>query len=111
MFDNAKFGDGATVSIGNNNIQNVNNSLTNIKNDFEKLSEYFQQNGILNEDIDTLKEAIEIDGNISSETGYGEKVKLWISSMISKSATKVWDVSVAKAGEVIEKGLISYFGI
>ena len=111
MFNNSKFGDGTTISIGDNNIQNVNNSISNVKNDFNKLAEFFKENGILEEDITSLKEAIESDDEVTPESGYGEKVKLWVSNMISKSATKIWDIGVTKAGEVIEEGLKSYFGI
>lgn len=111
MFNNSKFGDGTTISIGDNNIQNVNNSISNIKNDFNKLSDFFKENGILQEDINSLEIAINDDGEVTPESGYGEKVKSWISNMISKAATKVWDIGVTKAGEVIEEGLNSYFGI
>lgn len=111
MFNNSKFGDNATVAIGDNNIQNVNNNISNIKNDFNKLSDFFKENGMGEEDLSSLKEAINDDGEIIPENGYGEKVKSWISNMISKSATKVWNASVTKAGEVIDEGLKSYFGI
>lgn len=111
MFNNSKFGDGTTISIGDNNIQNVSNNISNIKNDFNKLTEFFKENGLEQEDISSLKEAIQDDGEVTSEEGYGEKVKSWINNMISKAASKVWDIGVTKAGEVIEKGLKSYFGI
>lgn len=111
MFNNTNFGDGTTISIGDNNTQNVNNSISNIKNDFNKLSEFFKENGIGQEDINSLNKAIQDDGKVTSESGYGEEVESWVKNMISKAATKTWDIGVTKAGEIIEEGLNSYFGI
>ena len=59
MFNNAIFGDNATVLVGNHSSQVVTNQIT--RGDFETLSAFLQQHKVTTSDIEDLEEAIQAD--------------------------------------------------
>ena len=102
MFQNAVFGDNATLNIGNDNIINIKNNI--ITNDFHSLKSELKKHGVSNSDIETLQNSIRADGSLSVERKeYGPRVKAWLSEIINK-------VSVATAVPVIINALNKFFG-
>ena len=77
--------------------------------DWDGLREYYRGLGVPDEDLDELESAINHDEKSNSKQ-LGEKVKLWVGSMISKSIEGAWKVSVAAAPKLIIDGLSKYYG-
>lgn len=99
---------------GNNNVvtsgENITQNIMKVrKNDIDSLSEYFKQNNIAEEDINKIKEAIEIDGEVSNKT-FGTKVNEWMGKMISKSASGLWSIALHTAPVILTEGLKHYYG-
>ncbi len=110
LFRNAVFGDNATIIVGDSNIQNIKNSIR--RNDFLSLADELRKYSVTEEDISSLKVAIESDNNAPelAENKYGPKVRNWISRMLTKATDAVWDVNIGIAANLITEALKAYYG-
>jgi hypothetical protein len=79
------------------------------KNAFNELEKFLKDNSVVQEDVDNLKECIELDGPVESGS-FGEKVSGWIGRMVSKSAEGSWGVSIATAGNLLAGAIAKYYG-
>lgn len=59
LFNNAVFGDNTTIVVGDRNIQHIKNTVN--KNDFDALAAELRKHSVQEEDISSLKEAIDSD--------------------------------------------------
>lgn len=108
-FHNATFGDNATILIGDNNRQVVNN--TNIKGNFEILSDTLRKNSVSDEDISSLKNAIGKDeSSIKSKNAFGSSVKEWFKEMLSKAVDTSWNIELGVASSLLATALNNYYG-
>ncbi|WP_234571960.1 AbiTii domain-containing protein [Rhodohalobacter sp. 614A] len=100
---------------GSNNIvaggQKVNQTVhQNIKeNDLKSLANFLKGIGITDSDIETLKVAIDEDGNVKKD--FGEKVKSWIGNMMVKASKGTWKVALETAPKLLTGALSNYYGI
>lgn len=110
LFNNAIFGDNTTILMGSSNVQNVTNKI--LKNDFDTLSELLSKQGISDEDIKSLKKAIENDKKAvnNEQKEYGPKVKKWIQLMFSKAVDGIWQIKLNVAGNLLSTALNNYYG-
>lgn len=110
LFNNAVFGDNATIVVGDSNSQQIENTV--IKNDFDSLKNSLLENGVLEADINQLAQAIENDEG-STETiqgSFGENVSQWIGSMVSKAATTAWNINVGVASGLLATAIGKFYG-
>ncbi|TCT64568.1 hypothetical protein [Vibrio crassostreae] len=110
IFNNAVFGDNATIVVGDSNSQNTQNSV--VKNDMASLVEILKTNKVSDADITGLQAAIEQDAN-SEEVAQGKigsKVCGWMGTMISKAAATTWDINVGAAGSLLATAIGNYYG-
>ncbi len=110
LFKNAVFGDNATVVVGSHNIQSIQNSI--IKNSFDSLAEVLRKHSVDEEDISALKDAIEKDQGSPEhlEKKYGQNVRAWISSMLTKATESIWTVNLGVASSLLANALNCYYG-
>ena len=110
LFRNAVFGDNATIVVGDSNIQNIKNAIH--KNDFAALAAELKKHSVTEEDISSLKVAIESDKGASdlTENKFGPKVRKWISSMLTKATDAVWDIKMSIAANLLTEALKAYYG-
>jgi hypothetical protein len=110
LFRNAVFGDNATVVIGDSNIQNIKNTIQ--KNDFAALAAELKKYSVPEEDISSLKVAIESDKDTPdlAENKFGPKVRKWISGMLTKATDAVWDIKIGIAANLLFEALKAYYG-
>jgi hypothetical protein len=110
LFRNAVFGDNATIVVGDSNIQNIKNTI--LKNDFAALAAELKKYSVAEEDISSLKVAIESDKGTPdlTENKFGPKVRKWISGMLTKATDAVWDIQIGIAANLLTEALKAYYG-
>jgi len=102
------------------NVQNVatgssyvtqSGEFTILQNDIESLFSYLRSFSIDESDIQSLKNAIDLDAKENQvEKSIGPRVTSWMSKMMTMAAKGVWKVSSAVAASVLTKGVNSYYG-
>ncbi|MDH1004438.1 hypothetical protein [Acinetobacter junii] len=90
---------------------NQNNQMNIKEMDFDSLAKLLAENNVAFSDIQSLKDAIEIDPAPTEPNKLGEKVSCWIGSMIGKAANGSWDISVATAGTLLAESISKFYGI
>lgn len=104
-----------TVYEGSANIVgNAYNSTINFEispGNFSQLKDFLQKNGIKEEDIEVLEEAIQNEEKPKTKNKFGPKVSKWISKMIEKSAQGIWQISLTTAGSLLAEAISRYYGL
>ena len=110
MFNDAIFGDNATILIGDRNQQTVTNQI--VKGDFETLKSLLKERNVPPTDIDELRSAIEADANSEDVKAkrFGPRVRGWIKSMLSKAVDTSWQVEIGIASNLLTDALKAYYG-
>jgi hypothetical protein len=110
LFNNAIFGDNTTILVGGNNTQTVSN--INMKKDFGALAKTLKEHGVLEPEIEALKEAIDLDASTIDEKKreYGPAVKSWLKKMLSKAIETSWNIELGIASSLLATALNSYYG-
>ena len=75
----------SNIPFTNVDITNIHHTTTKDNHDFDSLTKFLKENGVSDKDINTLENLIEIEGEVNVKTGYGKKVKEWITYLVSKS--------------------------
>lgn len=110
LFNNAVFGNNATVIVGDSNIQNIRNSIK--INNFDALSDEFRKHSMPEEDIASLKVAIERDKNAPelTEKKFGANIRQWMGKMLTKATDAIWNINLGVAGNLLTEALKAYYG-
>lgn len=110
LFNHTIFGDNTTIVVGSSNTQSVTNS--NIKGDFESLSNLLKDNGVQEEDIQSLETAIRNDQDEVNvqEKSYGPAVKGWLQTMLSKAVDTSWQIELGTASSLLATALNNFYG-
>lgn len=95
------------VATGSSNFSQEGDFQISVGN-FKQLRDYLSSQGLSENDIDSLEEAIEKD-NENKESGIGNSVQTWIGNMIGKASTGAWNVSTSIASTLLGKALSKYF--
>ncbi|SGZ16504.1 response regulator receiver protein [Moritella viscosa] len=111
LFNHTFFGNNTTILLGSDNTQNITN--TNTKNDFEALASELKLNGVSNEDVISLKQAVEGDCNleVKNKNEFGPEVKTWMQKMMSKAIEASWQIELGAAGSLLATALNNYYGL
>jgi len=110
LFRNAVFGDNATIVVGNSNIQNIRNTIA--KNDFEALAAELRKYHVKEEEITSLREALDADYGAPehNEENFGKNVLNWISAMLAKATNAAWNINLGIASNLLTEALKAYYG-
>lgn len=110
LFNNSVIGDNATILVGDHSSQTVSNNI--IKGDFDSLAKHLSDNSVEEDDIKSLRQAIEQDEQLVDHENkqYGTNVKLWITEMLGKAVESVWNINIGVAGSLIATAINSYYG-
>jgi hypothetical protein len=79
--------------------------------DFETLRLFLANHGVSDSDLKELKEAIQSDPKPTESGGFGTNVGSWIGRMTTKAMCGTWKIAVQTVGEVLTKGLLTYYGL
>lgn len=88
-----------------------NLQMTVTAGDFNSLAECLKAAGVENEDVDSLKQAIDADPKPASSDKLGANVSGWIGKMVTKAASGIWKIGAAAAAPLIVKAISAYYGI
>ncbi len=111
LFNHTIFGDNTTIVVGSENTQTVTN--TNTKNNFEALANELKSNGVSDDDVIVLKQAIESDSNfpVQNRNEFGPEVKSWMQRMMSKAIETSWQIELGVAGSLLATALNNFYGL
>jgi hypothetical protein len=110
LFNNAIFGNNATIVVGSHNAQEVTNVI--VKGDFPVLAEHLKQHGVQDSDISVLEVAIEHDKNAPEieDKKFGLSVRAWLQIMLSKAVDSTWNIELGVASSLLATALQKYYG-
>ena len=111
LFNHTIFSDNTTIVVGSENTQTVTN--TNTKNNFEALANELKSNGVSDDDVIVLKQAIESDSKfpVQNRNEFGPEVKSWMQRMISKVIETSWQIELGVAGSLLATALNNFYGL
>jgi len=110
MFNNAIFGDNATILVGNNSQQQVRIDIA--RGDFAALANFLRSKQVSEPDVSALQDALNADSSTPevAERQFGPRVKVWLSSMFNKAVNTAWQIEIAVAGGLLTSALQKYYG-
>ncbi|NKB82360.1 MAG: hypothetical protein GKS05_10830 [Nitrospirales bacterium] len=83
----------------------------NIKmNDVSSLQNMFREHGVSDNDIQDLKDALELDDTPDSAERFGQKTSAWIGTMMQKAADGSWAIGIGQAGNLLAQALARFYG-
>lgn len=109
LFHSAVFGDGATIVVGNNNVQHVDSH--NKVCDMDDLLAVLRKSGVNEPELAGLQLAITADPQPTQQTGLGPQVRGWISRQFERAASTAWNIELGIAGGLLTTALQNYYGI
>lgn len=80
-------------------------------NNFASLAAALEEHGVSEGDISELKDALDAEPSRPSPTSFGPRVATWISKMIQKAASGVWQIGVGAAGGLLSDAIGKYYGM
>lgn len=106
IFHTHIYGDQNAVAVG----ENVSQALSKIsQGHLPSLLQYLQQQGIGEDDILSLKQALSAEPTATKKK-LGPRVASWFGRMISKAASGAWDIAVDAAPRVLLEALGKHYG-
>lgn len=110
MFHNAIFGDNATITVGNQNVQTAVNRVE--RGDFAALAGLLARHDMSESDIDQLKQAITSDAAAPElkERRFGPRVRQWMNTMLRRAAENAWSIELSIAANLLTDALKAYYG-
>lgn len=85
MYTSCSLSSPSNIPFTNEDVKNIHHNVLKENHDFDSLTKFLKENGVSNKDINTLENLIEIEGEVNVKTGYGKKVKEWITYIVSQS--------------------------
>lgn len=110
LFNNAIFGDNATIVVGNHNQQNISNSI--ICGDFASLASELRRGGVSDVDVLALERALGEDKGATEhhQKKFGPAVRAWLHRMLGKAVETSWQVELGVASSLLANALQAYYG-
>ncbi len=110
LFNNAILGDNATIIIGDKNKADIVN--LHLKGNFSALEHELRKFNVADDDIATLKQAVEADQSEVDETKkeFGPSVKQWMQSMLHKAVETSWQIELNMASSILVDALKHFYG-
>ncbi|MGR9252522.1 AbiTii domain-containing protein [Rhizobium leguminosarum] len=84
------------VTVNHGNLQDLRTNLT--------------QHGVSADDLAALEAALKEEPKIEDKR-FGPKVTKWVSNMLGKAGSGVWNVGLGAGGALLEKALLGYYGL
>ncbi|MCB2141189.1 hypothetical protein KQH27_00610 [bacterium] len=84
---------------------------TIVPHDFRTLETFLRDNGLDENDIGDLHEALKSDESPVEKDKFGPKVSTWIAKMVQKAADGGWSVGIGAAGTLLAQAVAKYYGL
>ncbi len=85
-------------------------SMTVKADNLDSLCSFLTDQGIEQDDLNNLRDALSIDRRPTVPGTFGEKVSAWIARMVGKAASGAWKISIGAAGSLLAKAIAQYYG-
>jgi hypothetical protein len=108
IFHTHIYGDQNVIATGLHVTQLVHQEVS--PQDIESLLRYVEKVGVLGQEAQELRTAIQEDGARPAPKKFGPKVAEWIGNMTKKALEGTWDVATEVATTTITKALSRYYG-
>lgn len=89
---------------------NQNNQMNIKEMDFDSLAKHLAENNVAFSDIQTLKDAIDLDPAPTEPNKLGSNVSNWIAQMMGKAASGSWEIGIATAGTLLADSIAKFYG-
>jgi len=110
VFNNFIMGNVGNIASGGNEINQA--SIMNIQQgNFDSLRLLLSKYGISDQELDELKDSIEIDHENSGDKQIGTKTSNWIGKMIHKASSGAWKIGSLIASTILTRAISSYLGL
>jgi uncharacterized protein involved in exopolysaccharide biosynthesis len=91
--------------VSNSTVTQTNHLVVN-SGDFNSLAEHLRSQGVANQDIEELQQAVERDPAPGQPNEFGTNVSSWLGKMVTKAADGSWNV-----GGLLATALGKYYGL
>lgn len=81
------------------------------KDDAASLLDYLRDQGVGEDDLRNLNEAIASEPEAPPDGTFGQKVGAWLGGMMDKAATGAWEVGLEVAAKALPEALKRFYGI
>lgn len=79
---------------------------------FGTLEKLLTANGVPNEDVQQLREAVQAEATVAPGSGgFGPRVSSWIANMVKKAAQGTWQIGIGAAGGLLAEAISKYYGL
>ena len=78
--------------------------------DAASLLDYLREQGVGEEDIRELRDAVASDPEALPDGNYGASVGAWLGNMLTKASTGVWEVGLEAASKMLPEALNRFYG-
>ncbi len=110
VFNTNIYGSVQNVATGSSNFSQ-SGQFTVLQGDFSSLSSVLKSQGVSQDDINSLQEAITEDAQEEQSQGFGQQVSSWIGKMLSKAGTAAWNITTSTASTLLPKAIAQYYGL
>lgn len=106
---NTKIFGGSTNLLGavDSSINEINVGM----NDFLSVERVLKEKGVSEHDLVELRTAVDIEGKLKVNNGFGPKISSWIAKMMGKAADGSWNIGVGAAGNLLSQVIAKYYGL
>ena len=84
------------------------------KGDIEELIGKLSEQGVQEDDLADLREAVSLEPGIAPDGSLGQRVSDWIGKMASKALSGAWpigkSIGVGTASKLLSEAIMSYYG-
>ena len=81
------------------------------KDDAASLLEYLREQGVGEEDLQDLRDAVSSEPEALPGGNYGSRVGAWLGNMLAKASTGAWEVGLQTGSKMLTEALNRYYGI
>ena len=81
------------------------------KGDATALLDYLREQGVGEDDLEELGDAVSSEPEALTDGNYGPKVGAWLGNMLAKASTGVWEVGLETASEMLPQVLNRFYGV
>jgi hypothetical protein len=100
---------GTANLVGTANSSNV--SFNIVAGDMAALSQALSSNGITEEHLGELRDALQAEPAPQDGGKFGPRVSAWIAKMLERAASGAWSVGLGAAGSLLATAISRYYGI
>lgn len=110
VFNTYIMGNVGSIASGGGEI--IQSNILNIQQgNFDSLKSLLTQQGVTEQALSELQEALEYDSRKNEQVQIGEKTSSWIGKMVKKASSGAWEIGTSVASTILTKSISRYLGL